>query len=65
MGISYIKCRMGVAVLLLTTVVALYIVTPARGNHRDHIYKIESLLYITANIHGMEPFGLILAPQPI
>jgi hypothetical protein len=33
--------------------------------HRDHINKIESLLYKSADIHGMKPFGLILAPQPI
>jgi hypothetical protein len=30
-------------------------------NHRDHIYKIESLLFITTDIHGMWLFGLILA----
>jgi hypothetical protein len=30
-----------------------------------YICKIESLLHITAGIRGMEPFGLILAPQPI
>jgi hypothetical protein len=39
--------------------------SPQMGfTHRDHIDKIESLLYRTADIHGMEPFGLILAPQP-
>jgi hypothetical protein len=26
--------------------------------------KIESLLYRRADIHGMGPFGRILAPQP-
>jgi hypothetical protein len=33
------------------------------SNHRDHLYKIESLpvLYKTADIHGIGPFGLILA----
>jgi hypothetical protein len=32
--------------------------------HRDHKYIKESLLYMTADIHGMGLFGLILAPQP-
>jgi hypothetical protein len=34
------------------------------AGHRDHTYNIESLLYITANIHGMGPFNLIQAPIP-
>jgi hypothetical protein len=40
-------------------------VCPVGHGHRDHIYNIESLLYITAYIQGMGPFGMILAPQPI
>jgi hypothetical protein len=35
-----------------------------RLNHRDHKYKIESLLYKTADFHGTGPLGLILALQP-
>jgi hypothetical protein len=31
---------------------------------RDHKYNMESLIYMTADIHGMGPFGLILAAQP-
>jgi hypothetical protein len=33
-------------------------------HHKDHIYKIESLVYRTADIQGMGTFGLILVPQP-
>jgi hypothetical protein len=28
------------------------------------VYKKDNLHYLTAEIHGMGPFGLILAPQP-
>jgi hypothetical protein len=37
----------------------------ATAIHIDYIYEIDLLLYgITADIQGMGPFGLILAPQP-
>jgi hypothetical protein len=36
----------------------------ACANHRDHKYNTESLHYVTADIHSMGPFGLMLAPQP-
>jgi hypothetical protein len=38
----------------------------AWSSHRDHIgiQNRSHILYITADIHSMGPFGLILAPQP-